>query len=281
MPRYLNPRSDIVFKKVFGQRKHLLKSFLNSVLPLAPDELIESLEYLSVEQIPTIPVLKRTIVDVKCTDQKKRHFIVEMQIEWTAYFMQRMLYGASQVYVQQLEAGSDYEYLKPVYGLGLIGSIFDKETEDFYHHYKIVNIEKTHREIKGLQFVLIELPKFKPSTLTEKRLQVLWLRFMSDINENTKVVDSELLAVPEIKEAIELTEEASYSKAELTAYNTYWDSVRTENTLASGKFTEGRVVGKVEGKAEIVRNMLSRGASPDTIAHLTGISLEEIKSYLK
>ena len=127
--RYLNPRSDLVFKKIFGERKHLLISFLNSLLPLPADGLIESLEYLPVEQIPTIPVLKRTIVDVKCTDQQGRIFIVEMQIEWTLHFMERMLFGASQAYVRQLGKGEGYAYLKPVYGLGLLGEDFDKESE--------------------------------------------------------------------------------------------------------------------------------------------------------
>jgi hypothetical protein len=76
MSRYLNPRSDVVFKKIFGQHKHLMISFLNSLLPLPADGLIESLDYLPTEQIPTIPVLKRTIVDVKCRNQKGRTFIV-------------------------------------------------------------------------------------------------------------------------------------------------------------------------------------------------------------
>src|SRR6202035_316911 len=118
MSRYLNPRSDVVFKKVFGEHAHLLVSFLNSLLPLPPDGLITSLDYLPTEQIPSIPILKRTIVDVKCTDQRGQIFIVEMQIEWSSYFMQRMLFGASQAYVRQLNKGEDYEYLKPVYGLG-------------------------------------------------------------------------------------------------------------------------------------------------------------------
>src|SRR5580700_2453154 len=77
MSRYLDPKSDVVFKKVFGQHPHLLKSFLNAVLPLAPGELIETLEYLPSEQIPDIPILKRTIVDVKCYDQQGKIFIVE------------------------------------------------------------------------------------------------------------------------------------------------------------------------------------------------------------
>jgi predicted transposase/invertase (TIGR01784 family) len=233
MSRYLNPRSDVVFKKIFGQHAHLLISFLNSLLPLPPDGLIVSLTYLPTEQIPSIPVLKRTIVDVKCTDQQGRIFIVEMQLEWSAHFMQRMLFGASKAYVNQLGKGEKYQYLKPVYGLGLLGENFDHGSDDYYHHYKIVNVKKPSRELKGLQFVFIELPKFKPVNRTQQKLQVLWLRFLSEINE--------LLAVPEIREAIELSEQAAYSEAELATYDTYWDTVSTEKTLLSDRYQKGVV----------------------------------------
>jgi predicted transposase/invertase (TIGR01784 family) len=283
MSRYLNPRSDIVFKKIFGQHEHLMVSFLNSLLPLSSEQLIESLEYLPTEQIPTIPVLKRTIVDVMCTDQLGRHFIVEMQIEWSIYFMQRMLYGASQAYVRQLEKGNAYEYLRPVYGLGLIGDTFDEETADFYHHYKIVNVDKPEREIKGLQFVFIELPKFKPSTHSEKKLQVLWLRFMSEINERTKRVDPELLAVPEIREAIELSEEAAYTKEELAIYDTYWDTVSTEKTLMAEKYAEGKAEGKAKGKVEekieIAKKMLLQDMDVSMISLITGLDENELKKF--
>ncbi len=41
--------------------------------------------------------------------------------------MQRMLFNASTAYVRQLKVGEDYCLLQPVYGLALLGSIFDKE----------------------------------------------------------------------------------------------------------------------------------------------------------
>ena len=135
MSRYLNPRADVVFKKIFGEHEHLLMSFLNSLLPLPPDGLIKSLTYLPTEQIPKIPLLKRTIVDVRCTDQRGHIFLVEMQVEWSASFMQRMLFGSSRAYVNQLKKGEKYEYLKPVYGLGLLGESFDLQSPDFYHRH--------------------------------------------------------------------------------------------------------------------------------------------------
>ena len=37
MSRYLDPKADVVFKKIFGDHPHLRMSCLNAVLPL-PDE---------------------------------------------------------------------------------------------------------------------------------------------------------------------------------------------------------------------------------------------------
>ena len=120
MSRYLDPKADIVFKKIFGEHPKLLISFLNAVLPLEANRLIVSLTYLPAEQIPDIPEFKRTIADVKCTDAQGRVFIVEMQMNWTDSFKQRLLFGASQALVKQVKKGKEYKLLQPVYGLGLV-----------------------------------------------------------------------------------------------------------------------------------------------------------------
>src|SRR3990167_8204875 len=138
MSRYLDPKADVVFKKIFCDHPHLLISFLNAVLPLAPDSTIVELSYLPTEQVPVIPEFKRTIADVKCQDALGRTFIVEMQMNWTDNFRQRLLFGTSQAYVKQLEKGEDYIFLQPVYGLGIVAEIYDKTTSDWYHHYQLV-----------------------------------------------------------------------------------------------------------------------------------------------
>lgn len=32
--RFLNPKADLVFKRIFGDHEHLLMSFLNALMPL-------------------------------------------------------------------------------------------------------------------------------------------------------------------------------------------------------------------------------------------------------
>ena len=84
--RYLDPKADLTFKKVFGEHKDLLISLLNALLPLSGDEQVESVEYLPAELVPDLPMGKNSIVDVRCKDLSGRQFIVEMQMIWTPAF---------------------------------------------------------------------------------------------------------------------------------------------------------------------------------------------------
>ena len=104
--RYLNPKADLTFKKVFGEHPDLIISFLNALLPFEkPEEEITQVEYLNPEMVPQTPFHKDSIVDVRCKDQSGRQFIVEMQMMWTSAYKQRVLFNASKAYVSQLGQG--------------------------------------------------------------------------------------------------------------------------------------------------------------------------------
>ena len=83
MKKYLDPKADLTFKKIFGEHEDLLISLLNALLPLKEDELVEEVEYLSPELVPDNYVGKNSIVDVRCKDIMGRQFLVEMQMLWT------------------------------------------------------------------------------------------------------------------------------------------------------------------------------------------------------
>jgi len=230
--KYLDPKADLTFKKVFGEHPALVKSLLNALLPFkSEEEEITSVTYLTPEMVPQTPTRKFSIVDVRCEDAQGRQFIVEMQMVWSAV-KQRVLFNASKAYVKQLNRGEDYSLLKPVYSLNLVNEVFEPELEEYYHYYHLVHEEHTERVIDGLHLVFVELPKFTPHTFTEKKMQVLWLRFLTEINEKTKTVPAELLANPEIAKAVSEIEESAYTEEELLGYDDFWDAVSVEKTLA-------------------------------------------------
>jgi predicted transposase/invertase (TIGR01784 family) len=279
----------VVFKKVFGQNKDLLKSFLNSLLPLPDDGLIETIVYLPSEQVPRTPLKKFSIVDVRCTDQHGRAFIVEMQMGWSEAFKQRLQFGTSKAYVEQLNKGEDYKLLQPVYGLGLLGESFAKKTDEWYHHYKVVNVKDTEDQIKGLELIFVELPKFKPTTYWEKRLGVLWLRFLNEISQMNEI-PQEFMDVPELQKAIELTQEATFTPQELAEYDGYWDLVSMEKTIKSDAKAEGIAegvekgikIGKAEGETQkarvVARTMLKKRIDEATILECSGLTIDELSA---
>jgi len=280
----LDPKSDLVFKRIFGQNTDLLISFLNGVMPFKEGGFIEKVTYLPSEQTPRIPTLKNTIVDVKCTDQSGRIFIIEMQMSWSSSFTKRLLFGVSKAYVQQLDSGKDYVTLCPVYGLGIINEIFDRSTEEWFHHYRTVNVKDTDKVLEGLELVFLELPKFKPQSLEHRKMGVLWLRFLREIDEKMVDVPQEFMDSPELSKAMELAQESSYTQEELDAYDKYWDAVRVEKTVAIDSFQEGEVKGKAEGRAEgraeekitMAKGMLKAGISIDVIVEISGLTKDQI-----
>lgn len=291
--RYLDPKADLTFKKIFGKHPDLLISLLNALLPLSDEEQIESIEYLPTELVPELYEHKNSIVDVLCQDVKGRQFCVEMQMEWTTAFKQRVLFNASKLYVTQAKKKGQYKDLKPVYSLNLVNEIFEPELEEYQHDYKIVCDKHTDRVIEGLHFTFIELPKITPHTMAEKKMAVLWLRFLTEIDDDTQTPPAELQANPEINKALEEVEVTAFTEEELRGYDKFWDIVRTEKTLLGGSYEKGHAEGRAEGIAEGIaegerkeklataKRLLALGLAPDIAAKGSGLAIEEIKDLIQ
>lgn len=300
MKKYLDPKADLTFKKIFGRHPDLLISLLNALLPLGDDEQIESVEYLPTELVPELYEHKNSIVDVLCKDIHGRQFCVEMQMEWTASFKQRVLFNASKLYVSQAQKAEHYSDLKPVYSLNLVNDYIDRNNPIYIHNYKIVHDRHSDNIIKGLHFTFIELPKFTPHSIPEKRMAVLWLRFLTEITGNTKEVPAELLENPDINKALEEVEVSAFTENELRAYDKFWDTVRTEKSLlydseqkglAEGRvqgLAEGRAKGLVEGRAKglaegkieekkaTAKRAIAAGLSPKQAAVISDMTIEDV-----
>ena len=275
--RYLTPKADLTFKKVFGEHPDLVASFLNALLPFdSPEERIEHVEYLPSELVPQTPLRKNSIVDVRCKDKRGRQFIVEMQMVWSSEFKQRVLFNASKAYVRQIAGGEDYELLQPVYSLNLVNDIFEPELEGYYHNYRIVHVEHSDRIIEGLHFVFVELPKFTPKTYKEKKMHVLWLRYLTEIDEKTREVPQELLDNPDIKKAVAQLEESAFTDAQLRGYEKFWDTVSVEKTLINSAERKGRAEGRAEGIKQTARRMKAKGYPLADISDVTGLTIAEI-----
>jgi len=281
MAKYLDPKADLTFKKIFGEHPDLVISLLNALLPFSEEQKITEIEYLPSELTPDNPMRKNSIVDVHCKATDGRQFIVEMQMEWTTAFKQRVLFNASKAYVRQLKKSKKYHLLQPVYSLSLVNDVFENDIEDFYHYYRLVHEEHTEKVIDGLHLVFVELPKFKPHTISEKKMQVLWLRFLTEIGEDTKEVPEELIENAEVKQAIEIVEESAYTDEELAQYDKFWDAIRVEQAFvdeAEIRYGIGIKKGVKDAKLDTARKLKAMNVMTiEQIAEATGLTAEEIE----
>ena len=282
MGKYLDPRADLTFKKVFGEHKNLVISLLNALLPLKDDERVESIEYWPADQIPErTEAEKYSIVDVCCKDNKQREFIVEMQMTWTESFKKRVLLNASKAYVAQTNKGMKYKNLQPVYALNFVNAQFMKDVDDYYHYYHLVHDKYTDKVIDGLHLIFVELPKFKPQTISERKMQVLWLRFLTEINDKTQEAPAELLENAEVSEALEILERAAFTDAEMRAYDKFWDEVSSLRTIEGDwedKLKEAEAKLK-QDKLDTARKLKAMNVMTTAqIAEATGLTAEEIEA---
>ena len=295
--KYLDPKADLTFKKIFGNHPQRLISLLNALLPLSEEEQIHEIKYLPTELVPENNSYRYAITNILCTDAKSNKFCVVIRIEWSNFFEHRVQFLASELYVNPAIKQVKYFAQYPTYSLNLISDTFKYNTPDFIHNYHVVYDKDTHKVIEDLHFTFIELPKFTPHSITDKRMMVLWLRFLTEINEETKEVPADLLNDPEIGKAVEDLEVSGFTDAELWAYDKFWDSVSVERTLLDDRYQKGkeegmekgRAEGKEEGRAEgraegmsqrsleIARNLLSLGLPIDQITQATGLTEEEIE----
>ena len=287
---YLDPKNDITFKKVFAEHPHLLISFLNALLPLEEGGDIVSLEYTHPELLPIMPHQKNTVVDIRCKDAQGRQFLVEMQMLWTDSFPSRVLYNTAKAYTKQLKRGDVYLELPPVYSLSIVNQLFSQQFAVWYHHYRLAHKTLPERYIKGMEFVLIELPNFIPDNFTQKRLQVLWLRFLKEIKNRTTMIPAELLEDPTIAQAVDLLKESAYTEAELAGYEKYWDIVSTQATLLKDAELKGIRQGMQQGISEGISQgvqqtrvataskLIQLGFASGEIADITGLGIEDIEA---
>jgi len=184
--------------------------------------------------------------------------------------------------------------------LALINDDYE-EGEEYYHHYSIIEDQHSGRVIEGMEFVQVVLRKFRASSYSDRKMQFLWLRFLTEIDERTHCVDEKLLSNADICSAFGILEESGYCDREMYYYDKFWDGVRMEVTseayhkeqealwraegmekgMAEGLekgMEKGRLEGERQKAVEIARRLESLGLTSEQIAMSTDLPEEEVRS---
>lgn len=282
----------------------VLEGFLSTLLnePITISSILESESNRDREDS------KQNRVDLLASNDKGELFLIEVQGENEFAYFQRMLFGASRLVTEYIEKGENYDHVKKVYSINIV--YFDiRQAEDVVYHGKT--------EFRGIHTgELLQLSQFQRQQFDVSEIYELYPEYyilkVNDFNRWSKVPLDQWLyflatseipddaSAPGLQEAREKLRLSRMSRQESLDYDRYWmdrhiltnqmftarGEARLEG-LAEGRAEgreegreEGRAQGRAEERAKVVVKMHQHGMTPEQIATITDIPLDEVNQII-
>ncbi len=302
--KYLDPKNDVAFKKIFGTEKNkdILIHFLNDMITFKENGPIKSVDFLKTVQDPVTAAKKTSLVDILCKDENGNQYIVEMQVAKEKGFEKRAQYYASKAYITQAANGGTYQDLKEVIFLAISDFVMFPQKKEYKSDHVILDKKSHENDLKDFSFTFLELPKFNKdidhlSNMTEK-----WTYFFKHAENSSQEERVKLCGDDKIiDKAYEQLNSMTWNDTELLTYDQAEKYEGAYLASMAQKFDEGKVEGekvgiekgkvegekvgiekgKVEGEKvgieKVARNLLLMNYDLMTIANLTGLSTDQIK----
>ena len=291
MANYINPFTDIGFKRIFGQEfsKPLLIDFLNNLL--IGEKRIVNLKFLDKELPPVFVDDRSLIYDIYCELDDNEKIIVEMQNCEQSFFKRRSIYYVSEAIARQGEKGPDWQYdIKAVYLIAFLNFRRPDIGEEFRTDVMLMNKKSKEIFSDKLRLVYLQLPLFEKGVDECENDFDRWIYVLKNMETIKRLPwaaqNSVFQKLAEIADVSSLTKEERLHYDE--ALRKYRDTLcvlesaeqrglkkgRAEG-LAKGR-AEGLAKGRAEGRIETARNMKADGMSIELIQKYSGLSPEEI-----
>ncbi len=185
----LDPKSDIVFKKLFAteENKDLLIALINSILP--ENEQIVKIELRNPYEVSDYITGKNSILDIKAIDEEGVFYDVEMQMQHYEFFPKRVLFHWAKMFSKQIDKSINktkhyvYRELTKCIVISFMDFVYFKEDEKHIRCFSVKDREtdEMHKSLDYLDMYFIELPKFKEELTIMKNLKTAqdkWLTFL-------------------------------------------------------------------------------------------------------
>jgi predicted transposase/invertase (TIGR01784 family) len=159
MPLGIRPINDFAFKKTFGtaENRGALTSLLNAIL--TPKSPIVDVTITNPFNLQDFHDDKLSILDIKAVDREGAIYDVEMQLAVSASLTQRIVYYACELYADQLQTGTDYARLCPVYSIWIINGVLWPDAAPVHHAFRLTDGKSGRVLNETLEIHTIELER--------------------------------------------------------------------------------------------------------------------------
>ncbi|OQC62092.1 MAG: PD-(D/E)XK nuclease family transposase [Bacteroidetes bacterium ADurb.Bin008] len=271
----LNPKIDLVFKKIFGteQNKNVLKSLINSVLP--KDEQIVEVTIKNPYNEADFVGDKLSVVDIKATDEKGRWYDIEIQVKEQKFYGKRAIFYLSEIYSNQLSESDSYDKLRKTIIISILDFNYFTNDKRYFRRcsYKDFETGEFYPELNFADLYFVELKKFDNELKNIKTTLDRWITFLNKATEYDRETIPNELREPEIIQAFDTIETMSLSVKEREYYEAEKKVMRDR---------DAQIMTAVENavdnaKIEFARIMKSKGEPIEKIIEYSGLSKEQIE----
>jgi predicted transposase/invertase (TIGR01784 family) len=174
LPDILPPKSDVVFKMLFGdeENKETLIAFLEAVLSKKINE-VNIIDPINKKRSKDD---KLSILDVKAEFESGEIIVIEMQAKRIVEMRERITFCSSRATVDQLKSGKKYSDIKPVISIIVMGETLIHESQKCHNVFLILEKDE-HFPFNNLQEIhvldLSRIKREKDKTLSD------WLSFIN------------------------------------------------------------------------------------------------------
>lgn len=298
---FANPKIDIAFKRCLGtpQYKDATIGLLNAFIP---GRKIIDVKFDNVE-FPRETEEKKTIyIDIICTDDMGRHFIVEMQRSGQPFFMQRMSFYASRVITTLDVDKGDMAYMvKPCYVIAFLDfdmaesigmpEMKDKQSLHFVTSY--VDGDTVVQHQGSPEFYYFDLTKFRKTVAESENEKEIWLSLLNESQDMLDVPQS-LTDNKSFAAFFEGLRHVNFTKEDTLEYFKHmtdemcWQAAlkfreeKGEKTGLEKGRQEGEKTGLEKGeqigRIKMAKALKEKGYPVSDIAEVSGLSIEEIQN---
>jgi len=293
MTNAVNPRVDMVFKKIFGvdENKDLTLSLINAIV--APEDQISEITLLNPYNPKSFANDKLSILDIKAKAQDGKRFNIEIQVSDVADYDKRALYYWAKLYTEQLKSAEYYGKLSKAIGIHILNFTSLPDAKKYHNIFHLKEKEENFHYFSDLEIHTIELNKFDaglPKPLNEFVVKLktsldIWSSFLTRNNLLSADTLPPEINKPELKKALGILEHINFTEDERNAYEDRLKWLRTEMSTLKKRFNDGKaeglakgkVEGLAEGKIEMVKKMLTKKIPIDIIIEISGMEKNDIQ----
>lgn len=290
---------DWAMKKLLRHKANfgILEGFLSELL----HDDIKIQQVLESESNKQNDLDKFNRVDLLVKNQREELIIIEVQYDYEADYLQRMLYGTSKIITENMRQGAGYDTIKKVISVNIV--YFDlgrgedyvyKGTTSFIglHKHDVLQLNDSQKNLYKVDEAYQLYPEYyilKINQFNDKAKDKLdeWVYFLK--NESIK----KEFSAKGLKEAVAELDIMKLSAEERAAFEHYETNNIYQTSMVVSNYNRGKVegekigiekgekIGMEKGKHEekfiTARKMKQQKIALNIIAEITGLTISEIE----